>query len=560
MKKNKKAFTSHLLAIAFIVTSFIACDKDFANIESDIINDENATHFASGSEIYEVIASTKVLEPIQTNALPINALGVYNDQNFGITTASIVSELNATTFSPNFQDNTVLDSVVLTIPYFSTIVDVNEDGETVYELDSLFGNAPIKLSLFENNYFLSNLNTTGEQFDEPQRYYSNGKTVADQIDITELEGKPIEVIESQPETSNINPYLPSNERFRFVDEEDNETFLAPALRLKLKTEFWEQKIIDKNGQPELSNQNNFKNYFRGIYFKAELQDDGANGNMILLNLRAAAANITLFYTSDDTAAGTEDNQSTYVLNFNNGQGNSNIVNLYDNDFVIPEGNETLGDENLFLKGQQGSIAEIRLFDGDTVDDISGVNTFEAFRNAFVEIDEEGNFVKNKKLINEANLVFYVNQDLAQGAEPDRLFLYDTDNGLPLIQDYRSDIPNNSFPRFSRINHLGLLQRDEDGQGIRYKMRVTEHIKNLLVQNINNVTLGLAVSANVNLEDPGTQGNISNQFDVLTETEEEMSVPVSSIIYPKSTILYGNNTSNEEKKLYLEIFFTEPDNE
>ena len=39
------------------------------------------------------------------------------------------------------------------------------------------------------------------------------------------------------------------------------------------------------------------------------------------------------------------------------------------------------------------------------------------------------------------------------------------------------------------------------------------------------------------------------------------LPVSSILSPQGTVLFGNNTSatNENKKLYLEIFYTEPNN-
>jgi hypothetical protein len=61
-----------------------------------------------------------------------------------------------------------------------------------------------------------------------------------------------------------------------------------------------------------------------------------------------------------------------------------------------------------------------------------------------------------------------------------------------------------------------------------------------------------VSINVNLE------GSSVQYDLLSDNDED-KVPVSSILTPRGTVLYGNNTLEEEKKLYLEIFFTEPNN-
>ncbi len=160
--KNLTKAGRNLALIAIVITSFIACDKDFADIESDIINNENATHFNTASRKYEVIARTKVLGPVQTNGLPINSLGIYNDPNFGQTTATIVAQLRSSTLDPDFGESTELDSVVLTIPYFSTATEVTADGETLYDLDSVYGTGPIKLSIFENNYFLRDFNPSSE--------------------------------------------------------------------------------------------------------------------------------------------------------------------------------------------------------------------------------------------------------------------------------------------------------------------------------------------------------------------------------------------------------------
>lgn len=35
------------------------------------------------------------------------------------------------------------------------------------------------------------------------------------------------------------------------------------------------------------------------------------------------------------------------------------------------------------------------------------------------------------------------------------------------------------------------------------------------------------------------------------------VPSSSVISPEGTVIYGNATSNQEKKLKLQIYYTEP---
>jgi hypothetical protein len=80
--------------------------------------------------------------------------------------------------------------------------------------------------------------------------------------------------------------------------------------------------------------------------------------------------------------------------------------------------------------------------------------------------------------------------------------------------------------------------------------VTEHINNLLLRDSTNVKLGLSVSVNVNLENSLPQYKVKSDEDATVET-----LPVSSILSPKGTILYGNNTTDETKKLQLEIFYT-----
>ena len=113
-----------------------------------------------------------------------------------------------------------------------------------------------------------------------------------------------------------------------LDEEGNENTIvstrqSPAIRAVLNNPndtFWQGLIFDKEGQPELSNENNFTNYFRGLYLKAEAT--GVDGTMMLLNLASTNTNITLYYTSDientdDTGSDSETQTQSgqFVMNF-----------------------------------------------------------------------------------------------------------------------------------------------------------------------------------------------------------------------------------------------------
>ena len=68
----------------------------------------------------------------------------------------------------------------------------------------------------------------------------------------------------------------------------------------------------------------------------------------------------------------------------------------------------------------------------------------------------------------------------------------------------------------------------------------------------NTRLGLTVSNNVN-------STTLSKADFNPAVENLENLPNSSIFYPKGTVLKGTNTSEEntDKKLQLEIYYTEP---
>src|SRR5690606_19826256 len=142
MKKIFKAlnFTG---AILFLTVSFIACDKDFSSVESDVLGNDNF-NFNTEKISLPIIAYNKKLDSLQINNLSSNLLGVFIDPVFGQTTASIITQIAPSGFAPDFGTNTVVDSVVLSIPYFSRILT----DSTFTISDSLYGSGPIRLSIY----------------------------------------------------------------------------------------------------------------------------------------------------------------------------------------------------------------------------------------------------------------------------------------------------------------------------------------------------------------------------------------------------------------------------
>ncbi|HSM64544.1 MAG TPA: DUF4270 family protein, partial [Gillisia sp.] len=119
-----------LLALAFT-----SCDSDFNTIGGRLIGGQfdSIPLYNAG-----VIAHSNKIGPVQTNGLPSNLLGVYNEPVYGQQVANVLTQLSLTTNNPEFGTQPIVDSVVLTLPYYSTVVETGEDGNPVYKLDSIF--------------------------------------------------------------------------------------------------------------------------------------------------------------------------------------------------------------------------------------------------------------------------------------------------------------------------------------------------------------------------------------------------------------------------------------
>ncbi len=155
----------------------------------------------------------------------------------------------------------------------------------------------------------------------------------------------------------------------------------------------------------------------------------------------------------------------------------------------------------------------------------------------------------ERLLNEWNLIFYVDQNMVSGGstEPDRVLIYNLDSNLVLV-DYGFDLTQGESPENAITQHLGKLERGSDDNGDYYKIRITNHMNNLVNRDSTNVPLGLVVSQNV------VQGGFQ---DLETSQDPVTTIPASSVISPEGTVLHGNLSSNEDKKRQLRVYYTDP---
>ncbi len=499
--------------VILLLVLFFSCQQDPSNIGSEILGDEVPTGILDDSQT--VIAYSKKLNPVQTNRLQSYQLGIYNDQIYGKSSISLLSQLKLEANDPKFGEDAQVDSVFVYIPFYSK--STVQDSTVTYTLDSIYGSTPINITISESNYFLRDLDPeTG--FQEIQPYYSNQGPL-----FTSYLGE---------ELARVEGFVPSATGYVFRAGEDDEEKLGPGLRVKLPESYFQEKIINREGSQELGNNNNFKNYMRGMYFQVDAPTD--NGNLFIFDPNKAYVAIHYSYIEEeepDTRI-----PKTFKLPFGDIK-----VNTYDNaplpQFVqsdLENPNTVFGNENLYLRGGDGIISIVQLF-GEDVDDNGVADELELLR-------------AEKWLVNEANLIFYVNQDLMPSdvKEPERILIYDLKNST-VLADYFVD-PTSGLPPLNAVtNHLGRLERGADNKGKYYKLKLTNHISNLINKDSTNVPLGVVVSQNV--LDRNTQ-KIQEPMEPSIE-----KVPASEVLSHQGTILHGNSSTIPEKRLKLQIYYT-----
>lgn len=542
---NTSFFKKILLAASVIL--LYSCDKDYNVVGSDLIGDNGFDY-----EIYDsnVIAYNQKITPVASNNLALNALGIYDDPAFGTNTANFVTQVNLSSYAPTIGEEAVIDSVVMTIPYFSHVEKVNTDGSSTFILDSISGSTDgkLKLSVYESGYYLKAYDPNS-QFQDQQLYYTNENSTVDNLKGTLLNDAADQTENGQFFFNKKQIVITTKDT---VTDKETKTYRKPEMRLHLNKDYFQNKILNASAS-NLASANAFNNYFRGLYFKVE-KSGASPSNMALLNFKDTESKITIYYKAK-TASTTDDEKIKEAKNIAISltgntislQEESNPSINYSNATNTANINTVTGDDKLYLRGGQGSMAILELFSKtdqigyDANGNLTGANGVSD------ELDDlRQRYKNNELLINEANLTFYIDTELMKNSdEPNRIYLYDLTNKQALI-----DIIEPSL--FDGI----LTKNTTTEKGISYKVRITDQIRNL-VKNTDstNVKLGLVVTQSIaalsfnKLKTPIT---IPNTDVVIPQ------VPQGSVMNNRGTILYGGTTNvDSTKRLKLQIYYTKP---
>ena len=600
-----------------IVVAFVSCEEEITTIGAEVRGGEP---FITNKAEFEVFAYNSKIEAVRTNKLPIYQLGVYDDPIYGKTEAKITTQLLLPTVNPNFglfsqedEDNSenddnissipeveIVDSVYLYIPFLKNpkgdldgdgvadeydidpedassdtdgdgvtdnderirgtnplIVDSVEDEDFVannfskkVDIDSIYVNSEVINSQIETSfhlkverstYFLRDLDPN-TNFQEAQEYYSSQQFSPSFVSDVLFEGD-YAITDNQLLLDQFDISSTTE-----IDESQRKTILDPGIRVALDKVFFQENLIDKEGATELLSQANFTDFVRGIHLSTTTISDDV---MMLLDMKDAA--ITIYYhynrvNTNETADDTSDDEiitehAQYVLSSLteiNGFVSGNAINTF-NDEMYPA---TIGDalnmgvnaSKLYLKGGAGTFTEIKLFAEDDTEGQAVIDQIKA----------------NNWIINEANLVFYVDRETLDVAgdvlEPLRLYLYNTEDNVPLFNTSTESTDETSIPLLGAFqNYDGIINKSSDGKGEKYTIRITEHLNNILIRESNNSSLGLTLTPDILL---------IGINEAMMSDGNEIDLPVAQTLSPLGTVLFGGLPENGDKKLKLEIFYTE----
>jgi hypothetical protein len=434
----------------------------------------------------------------------------------------IEDDVDESTLGDRFARRFQLDSI-----YF-------DNKKTENEAAPKYLGESFNLKVERSSFFLRDLDPSSN-FQDSQEYYSNQQFSPDFTEEVFYDGN-VEI---------------SDEEILFVvteddpdtDEDEKGTIsskLAPGIRVKLSdvaNTYFQENILNKEGGSELLSAANFKEFFRGIHISA---NPILNDLYFMLDLTNAKMDVYYTYNKDDNTEPEEAQKTLELRLLSQGGGTNPIIGNAVNTFITEAyPSEVINaldlNENaskIYLKGGSGSYAEVNLFDEDNEQAETIINQIKA----------------NNWIINEANLVFYVDRETvpASSIEPPRLFLYNAETNTPLYNAAtENNLENTALGVY--LNYDGILE-ESDGQGLKYTVKITEYINNIIVRDSTNAKLGLAITPDI---------RVLGSNKVMLSGDVEKDLPAISVLSPLGTVLYGSNVpESENKKLKLEIFYTE----
>lgn len=255
----KSLLTGVFLLFLLFVNS---CTKT-TTIGGDLFNDD-AFPESITIDTLTIEANTFISDSIST-APPVSGipylLGAVNDEIAGKTQAGIFSQLIIPTNNINLGDSLVLDSIVLTLRYFNKSVYGDAD-------------APTGLTVFELT----------ESMQAGNVYYSNKQFGFNPLPIGYLTDYYLAPSDSVTIFSKLLKDQNDQDSLVFVKTE-------PHIRIPLSRDFG-NRILSQSGTINLSDNSNFRQYFKGLY----ISPSSSNNGIAYIDMLASRTRLTIYYS------------------------------------------------------------------------------------------------------------------------------------------------------------------------------------------------------------------------------------------------------------------------
>lgn len=333
----------------------LSCESDPDNLGSQFFEGNAAQGVHDSIDVVAYNISNN--DTIQSDAskLTYATLGAFTEPQFGMQKSSFVSQIRLSSYDPDFGTNPVVDSVTMVIkPLYAsdsatTVTDENytfPDGNvaakkvlvsypvTKYGKTKINGaNTTLTLNVHQVDDFLGN---SGD------KVYSNKS-----VNYSTLVG-----------SKAFDGFIRS---VKVTKKSDNTELLVrdAELRIPLDKTYFQTKIFNKKGQPELQNVSNFIRYFKGLRVSVA-ENDG-----YIMKFNPDQTVINIYYKRDITSNGTTTPVATsYTMNLGGANAHFNQIN-YDRTNaaiagVLATSNSTTGDKKIYAQGMGGPNFGIRI--------------------------------------------------------------------------------------------------------------------------------------------------------------------------------------------------------
>lgn len=486
-----------LILTGISITFLLSCENDSTDIGAGLIPDQSKGMKTTVDLVAYTVSNNDTIRA-DYSTLTNGLIGVYEDNVFGKSKASFNTQIRLAAnheIKGNIQE---VDSVVLTInPSFGaslgTVSSVLKPGNgtdtlkytTKYPLTSYLGSTetPMPINVNRINTFLE---TTSSAL------YSN-KVVS----VGDLLG-----------TANLGGTLTSIS-IKTSGGAVITTESKPGYRIRLDPTYFKENFFNKKGAPELSNDDLFVQYFKGI--RISPADDRSH---FMFDFSRSTMTLVAYYKYKNTNA---DNFVNATYEFTIGQEFNSELGEYtfDNSTASSQLKEQLlnpnitqGESKLFLQGMGGPSAIIKLDE----------TQISAIRDSVLH--------KNWAIVN-AQLKFNVAE--TTGTKPIYIYGYNSTKNsfLPDITSFSSLAGYNFNPPYNTETNPDY-----------YILNITQYVKSIVEKNASNDLIKVGIG--------DFEKNSSDQYVSYAKTTRAYQ--------PYRLVFYGNNET-EDKKLKLEITYT-----